>query len=288
MISPIQYVTSVGGVEVALRDFGGDGPPLLISHATGFHAMCYSKLAKALSERYHCWAIDLRGHGDSRYPDDVDLDWRLMGSDIAAALAFAVGDEPVFGVGHSMGGVAIALAELDHPGTFRAAWLYEPVLFPFDVLPEGQNPMAEPARRRREVFESHDAVFDSYWSRPPFNSIDPVVLRAYIDHGFARQDDGSVLIKCRGATEAAVFEHFGSGAFERLADLEIPVALARSGDGGRPALVQDLVLAQLAYGELIEFENLNHFGPFQDSEQIADSIHDYFVRSDPATERSAS
>lgn len=288
MIKPIHYVKSTGGVEVALRDLGGDGPPLLISHATAFHGMCYSVLAEALSDHYHCWVVDLRGHGDSRYPLDVDLDWRLMGADLQAVVTHVGANEPFYGVGHSMGGVAIALAELDRPGLFRAAWLYEPVFFPVDALPEGENPMAEPARRRREVFESHDAVFESYASRPPFNNIDPVVLRAYVDHGFAAQSDGTVFIKCRGATEASVFEHFRSGAFERLSDLTIPVALGRGGDGGRPALVQDLVLDRLPNGELFEFDDLDHFGPFQDAARIADSIHEFFKASNSLLEESAS
>lgn len=29
------------GCEIVVHDFGGDGPPLLIQHANGFHALAY-------------------------------------------------------------------------------------------------------------------------------------------------------------------------------------------------------------------------------------------------------
>ena len=63
-------VTSPDGVRLAVHDLGGDGPPLLLSHATGFHGHVFAPLAAALSARFHCWAIDYRGHGSSERPTD--------------------------------------------------------------------------------------------------------------------------------------------------------------------------------------------------------------------------
>ena len=56
--------------------------------------------------------------------------------------------------GHSVGGATVLLAELARPGLLDAAYLYEPIVWPVGFAHEGPNPMAGPARRRREVFGS--------------------------------------------------------------------------------------------------------------------------------------
>jgi hypothetical protein len=45
-------VPSTTGVELAVHDLGGNGPLLLVSHATGFHGYCYLPIADRLSEEF--------------------------------------------------------------------------------------------------------------------------------------------------------------------------------------------------------------------------------------------
>lgn len=53
---PLPYaperVTAGDGVRLAAYRFGGDGPPLLLAHATGFHAHVWLPLLGALRERF--------------------------------------------------------------------------------------------------------------------------------------------------------------------------------------------------------------------------------------------
>src|SRR6266540_5356830 len=86
--APVHRVPSTGGVSLALHDLGGDGPPLLLCHPTGFHAMVWAPLAQHLRATAHCWAVDFRGHGDSTLPDDGDLRWSGMGEDVLAVVDF--------------------------------------------------------------------------------------------------------------------------------------------------------------------------------------------------------
>ena len=60
-----------------------------------------------------------------------------------------------------------------------------------------RNPLAEGALRRRPTFASRDEAFENYSSKPPFSALDPDALRAYVDHGFADEPDGTVRLKCR-------------------------------------------------------------------------------------------
>ncbi len=283
MPEPTRFIPSTDGVKVAVHDLGGNqsgGPMLVFAHATGFHGRCYLPMAAALADRFHCIGVDLRGHGDARIPEGLSMDWKGMGEDLAAAVQAVAGTEPVHAFGHSMGGASVALAELDHPGMFASTWLFEPILPPTSAIkPEGEDSLADRARRRREIFDDFDSAFDRYASRPPFSMVDPAALRAYVDFGFEPLDDGTVRLKCRGATEAEVFDNSMNGAFERLENFAPRTAVVMSGDGGFPAQLAPEVAQRMPNGQLVMFDDLTHFGPFQDPPRIAEAVAAHLVDS---------
>jgi len=274
-------VASTGGVELAVHDLGGDGPPILFSHATGFHGMVWAPLAQRLADRFRCWSVDFRGHGDSTSPEELENLWLGFGEDVLAVVDALELSHP-FGVGHSKGGASLLLAEQARPGTFRSLYVYEPIVFPVAMRPpgmEGPNPMADAARRRREVFDSYDTAIANYASKPPLSALHPDALRAYVEHGFALQEDGRVRLKCPGAFEAAVFDGSAShGAFERLGEVHCPVTVAAGGsEEASPAMIAPLVAEALPAGRLEMHERLGHFGPLEDPDSLADAISHAFA-----------
>lgn len=272
-------VTSTDGVEIALHHLGGNGEPLVLAHATGFHAMVWRPLAAQLTG-FDCWAPDLRGHGDSTAPTDGNFAWNGFADDVLAVVD-ALGVGPMAGVGHSKGGAALLLAEQRRPGTFSALYLYEPVVFPPDIFsdPLGMaapvdNPLAEGALRRRECFASRDDAFANFAGKPPFNSLHPDALRAYVEHGFADRPDGTVRLKCRPTHEAEIYRTGGShDAFDHLDAVECPVTVARGAmvEWG-PAAFAQRIAGELPHGRLLTFDQLGHFGPLEDPALIAESI----------------
>ena len=154
------------------------------------------------------------------------------------------------GVGHSMGGTALLLAEQRRPGTFAALWLYEPIVVPPDMVrPGSPNGMAEGARRRRPGFPDRGAAFANFSSKPPLSALSDEALQAYVDHGLRDRPDGdAVELKCTPETEARVFE--GSSGMETFADLgevACPVTVAVGGEGIGPALFGPLVADALPH-----------------------------------------
>jgi pimeloyl-ACP methyl ester carboxylesterase len=93
--------------EISLRvhDLGGDGPALLLCHATGFHGRVWRPLASHLADTWHSWAPDLRGHGDSAVPPGTEMHWDRFADDVLAVVD-ALGGGPLAAVGHSKGGAA--------------------------------------------------------------------------------------------------------------------------------------------------------------------------------------
>jgi pimeloyl-ACP methyl ester carboxylesterase len=275
-VPSIQHVPSTDGVTLALIDLGGDGPPLLFCHPTGFHGMTWAPLAAHLAGVAHSWALDFRGHGDSSVPQSMDFTWERMVDDVLAVVD-RLGITDIKAIGHSMGGAALLMAEMRRPGTFAALWLYEPIVLPkLDGVPQS-NPIAATARRRRRSFPDRQAAYDNFAAKPPLNTLDAAALQAYVDHGLrprhATDGDETVALKCRPEVEALVFENgVVADAFDRLAEVRIPVTVAASDDGGGPARVAGSIVDALPHGRLERFPELTHFGPMEDPAGIASAI----------------
>jgi pimeloyl-ACP methyl ester carboxylesterase len=274
--------SSTDGVELEVHDLGGDGPDLLLVHATGFHGRVWEPLAAHL-DGFHRWSVDMRAHGDSTAPDDRPLDWDGFADDVLAVVD-SLGLESPYGVGHSKGGAALLLAEERRPGTFRALYCYEPVVMPPELATGANpdNPLSRGARRRRDTFPSHQDAIDNYSSKPPFAALHGDALRAYVEHGFATADDGTVTLKCRPEMEADVYAH-GSAhqAFRHLARITCPVTIAVGDEAAVPALFGRPVVAALPDGHLASLPQLGHFGPLEDPAAVAASVLGAF-RGDPA------
>jgi pimeloyl-ACP methyl ester carboxylesterase len=277
-----EVVESSDGVRIILHDLGGPvggitTPVLLFSHATGFHGRVWEPMASFLCDRFRCVSLDLRGHGMSELPPGAGLAWSDVANDVVAALGsdrFPKG--PLHGIGHSMGGAALAMAAAQRPDAFRSLWLYEPVIIPTEGWPlgEGDNPLSEGAARRRDRFESLDQAYEHYRSKPPLNRLHPDALRAYVEGGFLPTPDGLVTLRCRPSTEAEVFSHAAvSGAWDAVTSIEVPVAVvAGSPDGLSPGTFAPIVAEAFPKGILIERPHLGHFGPLEDPAAMAQDV----------------
>jgi len=265
------HVSSTQGVVVALHDLGGDGPPLIICHATGFNGRTYEPFARLLTGHHHVWAIDFRGHGASTPPDGENFDWGGMVDDLLASID-AIGGGPVFAIGHSLGGATVIGAAHRRPGSIERAYLYEPIVMPREwERAEGDNRMAGPARKRREVFGSREEALMRYASRTPLGVLRADCLAAYVEHGFVDVAEGGVRLACRAEHEARTFEATGTVTVSMVAEVDVPVVVGVGGaqDPGSMAYLGLGLVEALPQGRMVAYEHLGHFGPVQDPVTIA-------------------
>ena len=172
------------------------------------------------------------------------------------------------------------MAEAARPGTFRALYLWEPVVMPVDPpLGPSDNPLSAGAMRRRAVFPSRDEAFANYASKPPFSVLHPEALRAYVDHGFADLPDGQVTLKCRPEDEAQIYR-MGSAhrAFAQFGAVRCPavVACGADTDAFGPELIE-LQAAALPRSRTEVLPGLGHFGPLQDPARVAATVRRAFT-----------
>lgn len=113
---------SEDGAPLALHHHPGAGPPVLVVHGLSSNHRCWDlapgrSLAVALVEAgFDAWLLDLRGHGDARLARPrAEPGWTVDDygrKDLKAAIDHvraATGYERVGYVGHSMGGMVLAI-----------------------------------------------------------------------------------------------------------------------------------------------------------------------------------
>ena len=116
------------------------GPPMLLVHGGTVAWQHLMPLIPALSEHWHVFAVDLRGHGKSgRVKDEEQYHAVDYARDISTFLRQQV-NQPVVLMGHSLGSLASLATTSLVPDCIRALILLDPPLFlrdlPLETRPE--------------------------------------------------------------------------------------------------------------------------------------------------------
>lgn len=273
------------GVEIALLDWGGDGPLVLMHHANGFCAGTLGLVAEALVPAYRVIGMDARGHGASTKPEGPEAyRWEAFARDalaVAEALAPAHGGRVAVGLGHSFGGTALLGAAARRPALFGHLVLVDPVLpAPPDAArledPEREARVArlvDGARRRRSVWESRAAARAHFAARSLFRAWRPEALDLYVEHGLRERSDGSVELACPGAVEAAVFAASDAIDVEALARraAAVPATVLWARRGDFPRATFERVFAAMPRARLVDVD-AGHLIPMERPERVAHEV----------------
>jgi pimeloyl-ACP methyl ester carboxylesterase len=268
------------GLDLALLDWGGPGRPALLHHANGFCAALWAPVAERLRAHFRLFAMDARGHGDSSKPpaSAANYGWSRFGDD-----AGAVAEELVrrhgplaFGLGHSFGGTALALAAIERPGLFERLVLLDPIVPPSDpALRERVSrggALAAGARRRRAVWESRAEARRKWAGRETFASWHPEALDLYVEEGLADRDDGRVELKCPREVEATIFENNASvDVMELAGKLETPTIVVWASRGQFPRQHFEQLAARMQRAEVCDAPT-GHFVPMEAPAFVADVV----------------
>jgi pimeloyl-ACP methyl ester carboxylesterase len=215
-----------------------DKPSLLLLHATGFHARCWDATVERLPVGSHAIAVDLPGHGRSFRPESLSR-WVDTASAILP-LIDAIAGPALVGVGHSMGGACLTRIAAARPDRFASLVLVDPVIFDPDLYARWPqfgltNPADHMVAKRRNRWESADAMIARFAPRAPYADWQPRVLADYCRFGLVPAADGDGLeLACPPLLEASAY--LGSAAFDMLAtaaSIACPVEIVRARTGER-------------------------------------------------------
>lgn len=261
------------GLHLSCRIYRGTGAPktcIFMAHA---NSLCQDtwvptieEFRRIAREEVHIVTWDHRSHGHSGIDQELPYSWVQLGLDTLKVVDWAnglVGQCQRVAIGHSMGCAAIAVAELERPGTFNSMLFIEPVLTL--TPPPAKNSMAEMTMKRKATFESYDEVRANYATKPAFRNWDPRCMEAYLQGGFARTPQG-VTLRCPPWAEAEYYYRNFTG--KPFGELRAPhVAFLVAAETSFHRMCSEYVLADLArasHSESLHFTavpDVSHFLP---------------------------
>lgn len=184
--------------------------PIHFSHANGFPAACYQPFFSHLSPHPISY-VPILGMGN--YP--VKRSWRPLVDEIIADIE-AKHQEPVIGIGHSLGAVATFWAAIKRPDLFHQIIMMDPPLFGWKLrtmmaisrtlgIQDRFVPIIRNAKKRRDHFESREEALTYFQPKYLFKEFPAKSLQAYIDHGLKPAASGGLELVIPKSLEAAVF-----------------------------------------------------------------------------------
>ena len=291
--APIEASATVNGVSLTYFEWGREhgGDPILLAHATGFHARCWDQVVAHLGRR-RVIAVDQRGHGRS---DKVArVRWQELGRDLAE-LVCRLDLHDVVGVGHSAGGHAMTEAAALEPTRFRRLVLIDPTILAPDAYAargsQGAGAWVQvagnshPAAKRRRHFTSIDEMIARLQDRPSFASFTPAALRDYCTWGLVPcTDPAGFELACSPEMEGAVYSAaLGNPAIhEHVRVVGVPVLVVRAMEPRTPEDLADFrysptwpaLAASFPHGRDVYRPDRTHFMPMEDPALTAALILD--------------
>ena len=210
------------GLDLHYLEWGAaDAPPLVLLHGLTGHAHIWEWMAPSLAERYHVYAPDQRGHGDSQHADTyATADY--VADVVALAAHWGIERFPLIGL--SMGGHnALAFAAAHPDRVTQLCAIDIPPKLTWHLSPshtEGLKLIAEGHRRYATFIEAYGDARAENVTAPDTN------LRHRTEHNLHRNADGTLSLKWDPKAQA----HWDpADLWPRLPSITAPTLLVRAG-----------------------------------------------------------
>ena len=243
--------TVVRGMRFHFLEWGdASSPPVLLLHGGNQSAHSWDLVSLHLSDRYHVFAVDQRGHGDSEWSREVDYS---LGAKAADALAF-IEDQgmgsPIV-VGHSMGGLVAMRMVVAAPEVARGLVLVD--IGP-ELNPEGVKVVQNFVVHNVE-FDDLEEFLDAVAKYDRFRTREHIART--VKYNMLRRADGKYVSKVdhRRVPEASA----SPLALDDFAALAFPILVVRGGESNilEPEAAERFVGA-LADGRLVTVPGAGH------------------------------
>jgi len=204
---PIVMKQDVGDAELSYLHYEGDGPAIVLLHATGFLPWLWHPIARELKSEWRIIAPYFCDHRESD-PEKGGLSWLTIAQDLANLCKALSLDKP-FMVGHSMGATVITMANGAFGLETRGLILFEPIFLPEDFynlnITIDAHPLASKAIRRKDFWSDRDEALSYLRSKVLFKNWDEEMLDLYITYGMKSLDAGGLQLTCSPQREASLF-----------------------------------------------------------------------------------
>ena len=229
-----EVLTGAGGLALA-ADVAGpeDGTPVVLLHGGGQTRHSWAGTWRVLVDSgYRALSVDLRGHGDSAWPEDGDYSFDAFAEDVVAVAA-SLRSSPIL-IGASLGGLASLMAVGEAPDQAEVARALVLVDVAHRIEEEGRDRIGEFMSGSLDGFatleEAADAIaaYNPHRPRPTDLSGLAKNLRQQPDGRWVWHWDPRFLTGRFGSADETRASLLDPGRLEAAVDnLKIPTLLVR-------------------------------------------------------------
>jgi len=209
-------------------------PLLHFAHANGFPGQSYRILLEPMQNQWQIKVLDRLGH-QPNFP--VNNNWQALVDELLNHLDKTCGNQPVVGLGHSLGGVVTYMAALKAPERFSKIILLDPPLmtgidslglklgkrfgFIDKITPAGIT------KGRRSHFPDQVSAIKYFASKSLFKNFHPQALQDYVEFGTEPRATGGIQLRFSPAVEVAIFRHLADNLTGSHRKLKVPASIIR-------------------------------------------------------------
>lgn len=253
------------------------------AHGNGFPALCYQRLLNYLNLNAEGRYINKIGHNPN-FP--VTENWDFLVDELIESIKEKF-DEPVVGVGHSLGGILTFLAAIQEPDLFKYVIMIDsPVIGRLKSMAVRLAKMVglidklTPAARtlkRRTHWHNEQQLINYLRRRPLFKTFRKDCLEDYIHHGFINIEGYNLAFD--RYIEYLIFRTLPHRLYQYEHQLKVPTALIY---GSKSTVVKPMDIRYMEkYFQIKAFEiEGTHMLPFESPEAVGEKIFD-ILKSNP-------
>jgi pimeloyl-ACP methyl ester carboxylesterase len=271
---------NIGDADLTYLLYDGQGPTLIMLHATGFLPWLWHPIARALSPACRVIAPYFCDHRESD-PEKGGLDWMILARDFAA-FCKGLNIEAPYLVGHSMGATVLTIAAAQYELASAGMVLIEPIFLPQDFyrtrIRVQDHPLAAKSIKRRNSWQDEPEALGYLKSRTLFKKWDAEMLSLYVRYGMKRNEEIGLELACSPKKEAALF--MGGIRYDPwplLPQVPCPV-LVLEGEHSENRSFIDLQKAVSLFPNAVYrlVRDAGHLIPMEKPAEITDAIREFF------------
>lgn len=187
--------------------YDGDGPVIILLHATGFLPWLWQPIARRLAGSAKIIAPYFCDHRQVESKDD-GVSWLTLAQDLSDLCKVLGLNKPML-AGHSMGATVITLANALFSTVPEKMIMIEPIYLPEQLysnrLTLEQHPLASRSIKRRNGWADKEEALSYLKSKPLFASWDDEAIELYLQYGMVSGETGGLKLACSPRQEAALF-----------------------------------------------------------------------------------
>mgnify|MGYP003324531125 FL=1 len=282
----LKIKTARSDLSVCFWKGPADAPILHWAHANGFNGLTYDKLLSKLVGKFNVYAWDTPGYGMSEKGPFYDEVNPILGYsyDLEALIneLNKKHNRKILLGGHSIGGSLSLMVSKYIGDKISGLVLADPVVINYHYqyltkylssfgYDSSTLKLTKQALRKRDRWDSFEAVLNSYTNRGIFSTWKDGFLKDYLLGG-TKNDDNGIYLSCRPEIEAASFKNTEIVATPKIIkETKVPIILLVAQIGSTTASLRSFKrLRNLKKLEIIE--GGTHFFPMEQPDKIISVI----------------